>query len=46
MARELHNGMDIIDSRDVIARLKELEDERDNAKAIGELRRYVPEIKR
>lgn len=33
MTRELHNGMDIIDSRDVIARLKELEDERDNAKA-------------
>ena len=33
MARDIHNGMDIIDSRDVIARLKELEDERDNAKA-------------
>jgi hypothetical protein len=36
--REVHDGMDIIDSRDVIARIEELRDERDAlADAIDEL---------
>jgi hypothetical protein len=36
LTHEIHNGMDVIDSRDVIARIEELESDRDAALEDGE----------